>query len=168
MIARKTSADSGQSRILEAVIAAMIIFIVFAASSFFINSTKTTIVQERADLDRLGYKVLSKLIESGTIDATIERPAPITAKQIQLKAFLQHSLPSAILFNLTILNWTSNSNQCWRKFAWVNCSLNNADDNSFSNSAEVSSTPTIYTSKGGNIYQLILVLANAGQETKNE
>ena len=145
---------------METVVAATIIFIVFTASSFFINSSQVTAVQERTDLDRLGYNVLSRLTESGTIEATIENePMPLT---VQLKAFLQHSLPSSIFFKLTIMNWTSNN-------GWVvpnNLpSLCNSDDSSFSNSIEVSSTPMIYTSKNGNIYYLILVLANAGEGT---
>ena len=153
-------ANLGQARILETVVAATIIFIVFTASSFFINNSQIKEVQERTDLDRLGYNVLNRLTESGTIEATIENePMPLT---VQLKAFLQHSLPSSIFFKLTIMNWTSNN-------GWVvpnNLpSLSNSDDGSFSNSIEVSSTPMIYTSKNGNIYNLILVLANAGEGT---
>ena len=154
----KKRANSGQARILETVVAAMIIFIVFTASSFLVNSSNSIAVQERTDLDRLGYNVLSRLTESGTIEATIEQPTPLT---IQLKAFLQQSLPSSILFKLTLMKWASDS------YGWVASSalssLSNSDDGSFLNSAEVSSTPMIYTSKGGTIYYLVLVLANAGQ-----
>lgn len=152
----KTRNNLGFARILETVVAATIIFIVFTASSFFINSSQIKAVQERTDLDRLGYNVLSRLTESGTIEATIENTPPLT---VQLKAYLQHSLPSSIFFNLTIMNWPSNQD------GWVNLlSLSNSDDSSFSSSLEVSSTPMIYTSKNGNIYYLILVLANAGEE----
>lgn len=153
----KKRANSGLARILETVVAALIIFIVFAASSFFVTNSSTTAVQERADLDKLGYNVLSRLIESGTIEATIEQLPPLT---VQLKAFLQNSLPSSILFKLTITNYVSTN-------GWVSpstlLSLSNSDDSSFLGSAEVSSTPMMYTSKGGNIYYLVLVLANAGQ-----
>jgi hypothetical protein len=153
----KTRANSGFARILETIVAATIIFIVFTASSFFINSSQIKAVQERTDLDRLGYNVLSRLTESGTIEATIENMPPLN---VQLKAYLQHSLPSSIFFNLTIMNWPPNQD------GWVNLlSLSNSDSSSFSNSLEVSSTPMIYTSKSGNIYYLILVLANAGEGT---
>lgn len=152
----KTRANSGFARILETIVAATIIFIVFTASSFFINSSQIKAVQERTDLDRLGYNVLSRLTESGTIEATIENMPP---SNVTLKAYLQHSLPSSIFFNLTIMNRPSNQD------GWVNLlSLSNSDDSSFSSSLEVSSTPMIYTSKNGNIYYLILVLANAGEE----
>ena len=155
----KTKANSGFTRILETLIAATIIFIVFASSSFFINSSQTKAVQERTDLDRLGYNALSRLTESGTIEATVENTQ---SSGYQLKAFLQHSLPSSIFFNLTIMKWSLNEAE------WVNLQLqpiSNADSSSFSNSLEVSSTPIIYTSKSGNIYYLILVLANAGEGT---
>ncbi len=152
----KSRANAGFARILETVVAATIIFIVFSASSFFINSSQTKAVQERTDLDRLGYNVLSRLTESNTIEATVEHePEPLT---VQLKAYLQHSLPSSIFFNLTIMTRPS------YQTGWQNLlSLSNSDDNSFSSSLEVSSTPMIYTSNNGNIYYLILLLANAGE-----
>jgi len=153
----KTRNNLGFARILETVVAATIIFIVFTASSFFVNSSQIKAVQERTDLDRLGYNVLSRLTESGVIEATIENMPPLN---VQLKAYLQYSLPSSIFFNLTIMNRPSNQD------GWVNLqSLSNSDYSSFSNSLEVSSTPMIYTSKKGNIYYLILVLANAGEGT---
>ncbi len=153
----KTRANSGFARILETIVAATIIFIVFTASSFFISSSQIKAAQERTDLDRLGYNVLSRLTESGTIEATIEEIPPL---DVQLKGYLQHSLPSSIFFNLTIMNRPPNQDE------WVNLlSLSNSDSSSFSSSLEVSSTPLIYTSKAGNIYYLILVLANAGEGT---
>ena len=162
----KTRANSGQARILETVVAAAIIFIVFAASSFFVNSSKSTTVQETTDLDRLGYNVLSRLTESGTIEATIENSSPpltsISPKVIELKAFVQNSLPSSMLFNLTITNYTSNVGYNWVTPQNLPVSISNINDNSFSNSLAVSSTPMIYTSKNGNIYYLVLILANSG------
>jgi hypothetical protein len=154
----KSRANSGFARILETVVAALIIFIVFSASSFFVNSSQIKIVQERTDLDGLGYNILSRLAESGTIEATIEKTPP--ANDYQIRAYLQHSLPSSVFFNLTIMNWSSNENK------WVNLqSLSNTEYNSFYNSLEVSSTPLTYTSKNGNNYYLILILANPGAGT---
>jgi hypothetical protein len=69
----KTMANAGYAKILETIVAAAIIFIVFAASSFFVNSSQIKAVQERTDLDRLGYNVLSRLTESGVIEATIDK-----------------------------------------------------------------------------------------------
>jgi hypothetical protein len=84
----KTRANSGFARILETVVAATIIFIVFTASSFFINSSQIKAVQERTDLDRLGYNVLSRLTESGTIEATIENVPEQDSAYYRLNGYL--------------------------------------------------------------------------------
>ncbi|HEY9754161.1 MAG TPA: hypothetical protein V6C97_03245, partial [Oculatellaceae cyanobacterium] len=87
------------TRILETIIAATIILVAFSAASFFMSNPKTAAVQDRTDLDRLGYNVLSKLVESGTIEATVEQTP---AAYVELKAFVGNSLPSSMLFNLTV------------------------------------------------------------------
>ena len=151
-------AKKGQARILETIIAATIIFIVFTASSFFVSTSNSTNVQEKTDLDKLGYNVLSRLTESGTIEATVEQSPPLT---IQLKAFLQQSLPSSVLFKFTVMTWDSASSRWVASFP----SQSNSDDGSFLNSTEVSSTPMVYTSTQNqhHVYYLVLVLANSGQ-----
>ena len=151
-------ANKGQARILETIIAATIIFIVFTASSFFVSTSNSTNVQERTDLDKLGYNVLSRLTESGTIEATIEQSPPLT---IQLKAFLQHSLPSSLLFKFSVMTWDSSSSKWVASFP----TQSNSDEATFLNLTEVSSTPMIYTSTKNphNVYYLVLVLANSGQ-----
>jgi hypothetical protein len=153
----KTMANAGYAKILETIVAAAIIFIVFAASSVFVNSSQIKAVQERTDLDRLGYNVLSRLTESGVIEATIDKGPSFN---FQLKAYLQHSLPSSIFFNLIIMKWSPDQ-KVWESLS----SLNNTDSSSFSSSLEVSSTPMIYTSESGNIYSLVLNLANVGEGT---
>jgi hypothetical protein len=154
---RRTRANAGYARILETVVAAALIFIVFTASSFFLNNSQVKAVQERTDLDRLGYNTLSRLTESGTIEVTVEAEPPM---YLQLKVYLQHSLPSSIFFNLTIMNWSANDGE-WTTLQ----SISNADFSAFSQSLEVSSTPLLYTSEIGNSYSLILLLANAGEGT---
>lgn len=160
----RTRANRGQARILEAIVAATIIFVAFSASSFFINySNQTTSTQEKTTLNRLGYNVLSRLTESGTIEATIEnQPEPLLN---QLRASLQQSLPTSIFFKLTITSYA----QPPASNGWVTVgsqqAISNSEDDSFLNLPQTSSTPMIYTSKNGNIYQLVLILANAGEGT---
>jgi len=148
----------GQSRILEAVIAAVIIFIVFSVSLYFIRASNITVLQERADLDRLGYNTLHRLVESGTIEATIEKRIDAAF----VKTIIEKSLPSATYFNLTIFI-------CSDQGSWVVLEphpsyplISNAPEDAFVKSMEVSSTNMIYTSKRGGIYQLVLILARAG------
>lgn len=166
MIVRKTKlrANQGQMRIIEAVIAATIVLIVFTASTMLINNSQVNATQSRSDLDKLGYNVLSRLTESGTIEATIEKAtSPLTQdtlEVIQLKNFVHNSLPSTMFFSLTIYKKSATDNQ------WVPpqelISIKNVDVSAFSKSIEVSSTPLIYTTNSGNIYHLILLLANVG------
>jgi len=157
-------ARKGQSRILEAAIAAVIIFIVFSVSMFLIRTSDIRVLQERADLDRLGYNVLHRLVESGTIEETLETPAGpkwMGAGPI-LKTFIQNSLPSTTYFNLTIFNCTDKGSWVELKPLKLEPPVNNASPEAFANSLEVSSTNMMYTSKKGNIYHLVLVLARAG------
>jgi hypothetical protein len=148
----------GQMRILEAVAAALIIFVVFSAATFLNRSSDVKTLQERGDLDRLGYNMLSRMIESGIIEETVEN----SGSTVELQVFVQRSLPMATFFNLTIVQMEGND-----QLDWVNAtkiaSVSNAPYSAFSKSLEVSSTPTVYTSKGGNTYFITLVLARAGE-----
>lgn len=149
--------NAGVTRILEAIIAASIILIAFSAAAFFVSDPKTAVAQDRTDLDRVGYNVLSKLTESGTIETTIEQTTP---KTIALKAFIQNSLPSTMLFNLTVSKSQQGSSGITFDTPII---VSNIDDYSLSQSLAVSSTPLMYTSKSGSIYYLVLMLANPGQ-----
>ncbi len=153
-----SNAKRGQARVLEAVIAAAMIFLVFSVATF-LTAASSEQMQEKSDLDRLGYNVLSRLVESGTMESTIESNfGDITRIRAQLNTFLQAALPSATLFKLTISEYSLTQD-------WVTLSspivLNNFPS-SFENTLEVSSTPMIYTSHSGKIYSLTLVLARSG------
>jgi hypothetical protein len=161
---RWSKSNTGQARILEAVVAATIVFLVFSASSILINGSRVTATQERADLNTLGYNVLSRLIEAGTIEATIEKASPpltqTSLEVIELKASLQNSLPSSMFFSITITNNTKTDDGS--QTANQQLTVGNAEAASFSASTDISSTPLIYTSKSGNNYFIVLVLANVG------
>lgn len=149
----------GQSRILEAVIGAVIIFIVFSVATFLIRASDVKVLQERGDLDRLGYNVLNRIVESGTIESLVEVPR----WDIVLRTAVQKSLPSTIYFNLTVFNCINNPiDNLLIKLDYVT-SVSNASPEAFTKSKEVSSTTMIYTSKNGNVYYLVLVLARAGE-----
>lgn len=153
--------NAGIARILETIVAAAIILIAFTAASFFISDSKTAALQDRTDLDRLGYNVLSKLTESGTIEATIEQTPPA---KVELKTFIQNSLPTSMLFNLSISKSAPGASGNWATIGEP-ITVSKVEDNSLSNSIAVSSTPMMFTSKNGNIYYLVLVLASPGEGT---
>jgi len=157
---------SGQTRILEAVIAAVIIFTVFSAATFMIQTSDVKVVQERSDLDRLGYNVLSNLMESGVVETTETDPTyqnNATLRDIYLRTALQSYLPITIYFQFTLFICTDQTT--YVKLQTVTDNVTNAPLQLFTNSTEVSSTDTIYTSKNGNVYYTVLLLARAGGGT---
>jgi hypothetical protein len=140
----------GQVRILEAVIASIIVFIAFSAAFYFIYSTQNIFAQEAIDLNRLAYNLLHQIAESGIIEKTIEeKPGGIE----QLKIALQELLPANIYFNLTIKPINPSGELI---------SASNAPAEAFKETGEVASASIIYTSKRGNIYHMILKLTRAG------
>src|SRR3990172_12830983 len=105
MIQRSLIGDSkGFSRILEVVIAAVIIFVVFSVATFLIQTSDVKAVQERADLDRTGYNVLNGIIESGVIE-NIETSSTLNVTNY-LRTIIQSSLPPTVYFSFSISNCT--------------------------------------------------------------
>ncbi|MEM4727651.1 MAG: hypothetical protein QXD04_05295 [Candidatus Bathyarchaeia archaeon] len=147
------ASERGQSRILEAVIAASVIFLVFSVSSFLVRASDIRVLQERADLDRLGYNTLHKLVESGAFDEIMREASsqldPFRSASLLLKNFLQRNLPQDIFFNLTVYLGEE-----------VKAITSNIDQEP--RSLELSSTSLTYTSRNGDIYLLILILTRAG------
>ncbi|MEM2321417.1 MAG: hypothetical protein QXS79_06025 [Candidatus Bathyarchaeia archaeon] len=135
----------GQARIIEAVVASILIFIAFTAAFFMLFSSEKFFRQEAVDLNRLAYNVLHRLAESGVIDETIESSSSTT-----LFSALQSLLPPNIYFNLIIRD---NSGQ------WT---ISNAPEEVFETSSEVASASITYTSRDGKIYYLCLSLTRAG------
>lgn len=153
--------QQAQSRILEAVVAAVIIFIVFSAATFLISSSDIKVLQESADLDRLGYNVLDSVVESGTIEERLESDIDPTFVGTHIKTIIQKALPSTIYFSLTVFNCTDTGT--WVELQQVDLpTANNTSTETLSQCKEISSTTLMYTSKRGNIYNLVLVLARSG------
>jgi len=140
--------QKGQVRILEAVIAAVILLLTFSVASIMVQSSNVKVVQEKGDLDRLGYNVLSIIAESGGIDSS--------QTNLTITTTLQANLPPSIYYSFTILNWSTASNSLVPYLTVSNTA-------SFINATEISSTSTMYTSSNGQIRQLLLQLARAGE-----
>lgn len=161
MIMRRNSglpgSRRGQSRILEAVVAAAIIFMVFSVSSFLLRASDVRVLQERGDLDRLGYNVLQRLLESGAFGEIMGRyDSQPELAELHLKDALQRALPKSIYFNMTIA-------QCdGLTLTTLPINPRNIHGESASNQLEVSSTSLIYTSRDGRIYLLTLILMREG------
>lgn len=150
--------DRGQSRILEAVIAATIILMSFAAAYFLINVSNVKVLQEREDLDRLGYNTLHRLVESGVLEQTIE----MRIQADFFKTIIQKFLPTETYFNLTIFICSDRGSIIKLEPHPSYPPISNAPKDAFINALETSSSSLIYTSKSGNIYYIVLILARVG------
>ncbi len=155
---KKIDEKSGQMRILETIIAAAIIYIVFSAAFFIIRSSETITSQETTDLNKLGYNVLHRMMESRTIEETLEKHPEIGINY--LKNVVQKFLPTGVYFSLKIYNCTGDLFPPFYPDTW---SISNAPMEEIMKSKEVAYASTIYTSKAGNIYYLVLNIARAGQ-----
>ncbi|MEM2714814.1 MAG: hypothetical protein QXL45_03755 [Candidatus Bathyarchaeia archaeon] len=143
----------GQARIIEAVMAAILIFIAFTAAFFMLFSSEKFFKQETVDLNRLAYNVLHSLAESGIIDEVINE-TEINAER-KLMGALQSLLPQNIYFNLTVYETAS-----WSR---VLSPISNAPPDVFEESGEVASAGITYTSKRvKKTYYLNLKLTRAG------
>lgn len=143
------------SRILEAVIAAVVLLLTFSAAAVMIQSSGTRVLQEGGDLDRLGYNVLSIIVESGVVDEP--------QANLEISTILRTNLPPTIYYNFTVFNCIQASGiikiQADLKY---NNIVNTSNPATFTNSSQVSSTSTVYTSPNGQIRQLVLQLTRAG------
>jgi len=152
--------SKGFSRILEVVIAAVIIFVVFSVTTFLIQTSDVRTVQERADLDRTGYNVLTGIIESGVIE-NIETSSTLNVANY-LRTIIQSSLPPTVYFSFSVSNCTDKTTYVTVELV-DGSSVTNCPSEIFVNSNEVSSTDLIYTSKNGNVYRAVLLLTRAGE-----
>jgi hypothetical protein len=140
---------SGQVRILEAVIATIILLIAFTAFYFMLYSSEKFFKQEAVDLNRLSYNTLMHLVESGVVERAVSGDSGALVKA------LQSLLPPNVFFNLTIVDATDPS-----RGAVV--SVSNAVPTVFEGPGEVASATITYTSREGKVYMLVLKLALVG------
>lgn len=147
-----------QMRVLETIIAAAIIYVVFSAAFFLIRSSESVVSQETVDLNKLGYNLLHRIVESNTIEETIEKQPQNGTDN--LKLVVQRLLPTGLFFNLTVYNCTGDLSATPFGQSW---SVSNAPADEIIKSKEVAHASTIYTSKTGNVYYVIINIARAGQ-----
>lgn len=151
----------GQLRVIEAVLAASIIFVVFSATTFLIYPSRIWVLSEKADLNVLGYNLLHQMVESGVIEETVEGNETVSGSR--LKTVIHGFLPSMTYFELTIYQCAEAEDGVGVTLQRRGEPISNAPPDTFGRSAEVSSTSMVYTSKSGNIYYLVLVMARGGE-----
>ncbi|MEM2214607.1 MAG: hypothetical protein QXD66_05415 [Candidatus Nezhaarchaeales archaeon] len=147
------SSESGQVRIIEAVVASIIIFMIFSIAFSMLFSSEKFFKQETVDLNRLAYNVLNRLVEADVIEGAIRDEQ---VNEAELLSALQNLLPQNILFKLTISKRTNLGN--WTTIS----SISNAPKGVLETSPEVASASITYVSRVGEIYHLSLSLTRSG------
>ncbi len=147
----------GQFRIIEALLAALVLFTIFTASIFLTTTSRIHVLQERSDLDRTGHNILLRLVESGVVESTLET---VPTFEPVLKTALTRTLPPLTYYSLKVYRADTN---VIPSFIQVGTDVTNSPPDALQKASEVSSSSFMYTSSAsGQIYYFVLTLAKAG------
>jgi len=91
--------NRGQMRVIETILAALIIVSALAFVNFFSINPKAA-AYEAKDLEKMGYSVLADLDQQGILVSKVYQPS----EWGDLKTVLRLTLPVDVYFNLTICN----------------------------------------------------------------
>lgn len=148
----KTRSRHAQARILESLVAAVLMYILFTTVYFMLFSSEKPFKMESVDLNRLSYNSLHHLAGSSVIEEVVNEPQSSS----RLFEAIQTLLPRNVYFNLTIYERDGSG-------LWIlKLSISNAEARVFELSSEVAASSTVYTSKKGEIYLLCLKLTRVG------
>lgn len=152
---------SGQGRLIETAIAALILFVGLGFVSYLVSPMNLLVIEPRGELEKQGYNVLYRLSRAGVYETTIMSGDPYGQKN--LKATIERLLSSNVHYNLTVYNATQVDPISARlqKLA----TITNLDEGSPANSEDlfVSCVRTSYTTRSGWILVLSLALGTKGQ-----
>jgi hypothetical protein len=146
----------GQIRIIEAGIAASIIFITFIVISQSTRLPRITMTSRTVILRDTAYNTLYRLADSGVFESLIG--ANSANWERSLKMVLDTLLPSTVYFNMSVYSCNSPTS-----FAIYNkLSISNVDPNAFIATPEITSASFLFVAKNSRIYLVILQLAEGG------
>ncbi|HVP24099.1 MAG TPA: hypothetical protein VMS77_09345 [Conexivisphaerales archaeon] len=92
------------SRLIEAILAAIILASSLSISYFYLVPANPTVVRGSDDLAKMGYDLLSSMASTGGFDTAIVLPNGTVASgwESPVRAALGSLLPPGIIFNLTV------------------------------------------------------------------
>lgn len=149
----KSNSKLGQVRVIEAVVASIIMLIMFTAAFYMLFSSEKFFKQEVVDLNRLAYNVLHHLLESNVVEEAVSEEGAVN--ELKLMNVVESLIPQNVLFNLTI--WEHEVNR-WNLIA----SIHNTPLEVFERASEIASAGVTYTSRSGKILYLNLILVRTG------
>jgi len=147
VVVKRTFLNYGQARIIEAMIASMMILTTFTVAFQMFLSSENVFRQENVDLNNLAYNTLHYLAESSVIERTIESGHPEG-----LSVILRELLPRGLYFHLMI-----NKTHPAPSERWLFTNIKELEG-----PGEIVSVSMTYTSRAGNIYNVILRLMRGG------
>jgi hypothetical protein len=140
----------GMARLLEAVVAAIIVATALSVSYFYLLPTNPYVIRGGTDLEKYGFDTLNTLARQGGFDRVIfDASGEIVPNwDQQMRVVLGSIFPTGILFNMTVYNSTVNVD----RFVTLtplptNVSISNADASALLNAGQVSQVTFIYTTK---------------------
>jgi hypothetical protein len=92
-------------RMIEAVLAAIVILLAFTVSYHYATPPNPFAIRAKGDLEKMAYDVLHRLAEEKALDEVVEKNDP-TLLGDEFAAALRTLLPKNIVYNLTIYNAT--------------------------------------------------------------
>lgn len=159
---RSKRARSGQFRVLEAVFAAIMIAGSYSIAVFVMAPANTPIIRGKAELEILGYNLLTQVSSGGTLELTATSGKPNWEED--LKIVMTRLLPPGTYFNMTIYNATSSPFKLSQLNTKPISNVQQAEAvQAFSRAPEVASATTVYTSNRGWLLLIYLRLAHAGE-----
>lgn len=161
---RSSRSREGQFRILEVVFASIIITASYGLTTYLISPANTPAIRGKADIETLGFNLLTQLAASGTLEKTAN--SGIANWEEDVKIVMIRLLPPATYFNLTIFR--ASSGQQGVQYTLHNTKpITNVQASeavqAFKRAPEVASSTYVYTTKDGKTFVLILRLAHAGE-----
>jgi len=151
--------SKGQLRVIEAVLATIIIFTTFASAAYLLKSHRTWATRHLEELEKTGYNALQRLAESGGLEMTVGDSRP--GWEVHLKLLLETILPASVYYNLTIL--ASRYQNGIVTLEDYSQAITNVQSAGFINSPEIASVTYVYTCRNAKVYVLVLQLATGGE-----
>lgn len=152
--------SKGQLRVIEAVLATVIIFTTFASAAYLLKSHRTWATRHLEELEKTGYNALQRLAESGGLEATVGDSH--LGWELHLKLLLETILPSSVYYNLTVLV-SRYQNGIATLVNYNGQAITNVQSAGFINSPEIASITYVYTCRRAKVYVLVLQLATGGE-----
>jgi len=146
-------------RVIEAVLATIIIFTTFTSAAYLLKSHRTWATRHLEELEKTGYNAMHRLAESGGLETTVGDSH--LGWELHLKLLLETILPASVYFNLTI--FTSRYQNGIVTLEDYSQAITNVHSAGFINSPEIASITYVYTCGNAKVYVFVLQLATGGE-----